>query len=102
MRHGLSPIGASCGALVVVPVVYAVPFSVEVGVLKSMDVGNVDSLLRFELMEAMRGKRGVVDEVREFDRDGRSVLVSVYFVGVQGGLGYSPTSCLMVSKLDLC
>jgi hypothetical protein len=59
-----------------------------------MDMDNVDMLLGFEFMEAMHGKRGVADEVREFDRDGRSVLVSVYFVGVQGGLVYSPTSCL--------
>jgi hypothetical protein len=98
----LSPVGANCGALIVVSVVRAVPFSAEVGMLKSMDVGDVDTLLGFEFMEAMRGKQGVADEVGEFDRDGRSVLVSVYFVGVQGGLVYSPTSCLVVSKLDLC
>ena len=99
MRRGLSPVGTNCGALVIVLMVYAVLFFTEVGVLKSIDV---DMLLGFELMEAMCGKRGVADEVRKFDRDGRSVLVSVYFVGVQGGLGYSPTSCLVVSKLDLC
>jgi hypothetical protein len=37
-------------------VVHAVPFSAEVGVLKSMDMGDVDTLLGFELMEAMHGK----------------------------------------------
>jgi hypothetical protein len=63
MRRGLSPVGANCGALVVVSVVCAVPFSAEVGVLKSMDMGDVDTLLGFEFMEVMRGKRGVVDEV---------------------------------------
>jgi hypothetical protein len=83
-------------------VVRAVPFSAEVGVLKSMDMGDMDTLLGFELMEVMHGKRGVADEVREFDRDGRSVLVSVYFVRVQGDLVYSPISCLVVLKLDLC
>jgi hypothetical protein len=61
---------------------------------KSIDMGDVDSLFRFELMEAMCGIQGVADEVGEFDRDGRSVLESVYFVGVQGGLGYSPMSYL--------
>ena len=104
VRCGLSPVGANCRALVmfVLLVVHAVPFFAEVGVLKSMDVGDMDTLLGFKLMEAMRGKWGVADEVGESDRDGRSVLVSVYFVGVQGGLVYSPTSCLVVSKLDLC
>jgi hypothetical protein len=94
MRRGLSPVSANCGALVVISMVCAVPFFTEVGVLKSMDVGDMDTLLGFELMEAVHGKRGVADEVRSFDWDGRSVLVSVYFVGVQGGLVYSPTSCL--------
>jgi hypothetical protein len=63
VRHGLSPVGANCGALVVVSVVHAVPFSAEVGMLESMDVGDMDTLFRFELMEAVRGKRGVADEV---------------------------------------
>jgi hypothetical protein len=63
VRRGLSPVGANHGALVVVLVVHAVPFSAEVGVLKSMDVGDVDTLLGFELMEAVRGKQGVADEV---------------------------------------
>jgi hypothetical protein len=102
MRCGLSSIGANCRALVVISVICAVPFSAEVGVLKSIDMGDVDMLLGFEFMEAMRGKQGVADEVGEFDWDGRSVLVSIYFVGVQDGLVYSPTSCLVVSKLDLC
>jgi hypothetical protein len=44
-------------------VVRAVPFSAEVGVLKSMDVGDMDTLFGFELMEAVHGKRGVADEV---------------------------------------
>jgi hypothetical protein len=96
MRCGLSPVGTNCGALVafVLLVVHAVP----VGVFESMDMGDMDSLLGFELMEVIHGKWGVVDEVGEFDRDGRSVLESVYFVRVQGGLGYSLISCLMVSK----
>jgi hypothetical protein len=98
----LSPVGANYRALVIILVVHAVPFSAEVGVLKSMDVDDVDTLLRFELMEAIHSKQGVMDEVGEFDRDRRNVLISVYFVGVQGGLVYSPTSCLMVLKLDLC
>jgi hypothetical protein len=103
VRCGLSPVGTNCGALVVVSMVHAVPFFAEVGVLKSMDMGDVDTLLGFKFMEAMRGKWGVADEVRKSDRDGRSVLVSIYFVRVQGGLFfYLPTSCLMVSKLDLC
>jgi hypothetical protein len=63
VRHGLSPVGANDGALVVVSVVHAVPFFTEVGMLKSMDVGDVDTLFGFEFIEAMRGKRGVVDEV---------------------------------------
>jgi hypothetical protein len=63
VRRDLSPVGANRGALVVVPVVHAVPFSAEVGVLESMDMGDVDTLLGFELMEAVRGKRGVADEV---------------------------------------
>jgi hypothetical protein len=82
MRRGLSPVGANCRALVVVLVVHAVPFFAEVGVLKSMDVGDVDTLLGFEFMGAMHGKWGVVNEVGEFNWDGRSVLVSIYFVGV--------------------
>jgi hypothetical protein len=45
-------------------VVRAVPFFAEVGVFESVDMGDVDTLLGFELMEAMRGKRGVADEVR--------------------------------------
>jgi hypothetical protein len=64
VRRGLSPVGANCGALVVVLVVHAVPFSAEVGVLKSMDVGDMDTLLGFELMEAVRGEQEVADEVR--------------------------------------
>jgi hypothetical protein len=63
VRRGLSPVGTNDGALVVVLVVYAVPFFAEVGVLKSMDVGDMDTLFGFEFMEAVRGKRGVADEV---------------------------------------
>jgi hypothetical protein len=73
-------------------VVHTVPFSAEVGVLKSMDMGDVDLLFGFELMEAVHGKQRVVDKVGEFDWDGRSILGSVYFVRVQGDLGYSSTS----------
>jgi hypothetical protein len=104
VRCGLFPISTNCRALVVfvLLVVCAVPFSAEVGMLESIDMGDMDSLLGFELMKAMHGKRGVADKVGEFDRDGRSVLESIYFVGVQGDLSYLPTSCLMVLKLDLC
>jgi hypothetical protein len=63
VRRGLSPVGTNCGALVVVSVVHAVPFFAEVGMLKSMDMGDVDTLLGFEFMEAVRGKQGVADEV---------------------------------------
>jgi hypothetical protein len=45
-------------------VVHAVPFFAEVGVLESMDMGDVDTLLGFELMETMCSKQGVADEVR--------------------------------------
>jgi hypothetical protein len=64
VRCGLSPVGTNFGALVVVSVVYAIPFSAEVGMLKSMDMGDMDTLLGFELMEAMRGEWRVADEVR--------------------------------------
>jgi hypothetical protein len=64
VRRGLSPVGTNCGALVVILVVRAVPFFAEVGVLESMDMGDMDTLLGFELMEAMCGKWGVADEVR--------------------------------------
>jgi hypothetical protein len=63
VRHGLSPVGTNCGALVVISVVHTVPFFAEVGMLKSIDMGNVDTLLGFEFMEAMHDKREVVDEV---------------------------------------
>jgi hypothetical protein len=55
VRCGLSPIGANCRALVVVIllVVPAVSFFAEVGVLTSIDMGNVDSLFQFKFMEAM-------------------------------------------------
>jgi hypothetical protein len=64
MRCGLSSVGANCGALVVILVVCAIPFSAEVGMLKSMDVGEVDMLLGFEFMEVVHGKRGIANEVR--------------------------------------
>jgi hypothetical protein len=84
IRCGLSSVGTNCRALVtfVLLVVHAVPFSAEVGVLKSMDMGDMDSLFGFELMEAMHGKWRVADEVGEFNWDGRSILESVYFVRV--------------------
>ena len=63
VRRGLSPVGANRGALVVMSVVHAVPFSAEVGVFESMDVGDVDTLLGFEFIEMMCGKRGVANEV---------------------------------------
>jgi hypothetical protein len=37
-------------------VIHTVLFSIEVGVLKSMDMGDMDLLLGFELIEAMCGK----------------------------------------------
>jgi hypothetical protein len=63
VRRGLSPVGTNDGALVVVSVVHAVPFSAEVGVFESMDMGDMDTLLGFEFMETMCGKWGVADEV---------------------------------------
>jgi hypothetical protein len=44
-------------------VVHAVPFSAEVGVLKSMDVGNMDTLLCFEFMKVVCCIWGVANEV---------------------------------------
>ena len=63
VRCGLSPVGTNCRALVVILVVYTVPFFVEVGMLKSMDVDDMDMLLGFEFMKAMHGKQGVANEV---------------------------------------
>jgi hypothetical protein len=63
VRRGLSPVGANCGTLVVISVVHAVPFFAEVGMFKSMNMGDMDTFFGFELMEAMCSKRGVADEV---------------------------------------
>jgi hypothetical protein len=55
VRCGLSPVGANCGALVVVVLlmVQAVLLSAEVGVLKSMDMGDMDMLIAFEFIEVV-------------------------------------------------
>jgi hypothetical protein len=63
VRCDLSPIGANCGALVVVSVVHAVPFSAEVGVFESVDMGDVDMLLGFEFMEVVHGEWWVANEI---------------------------------------
>jgi hypothetical protein len=63
MRRGLSPVDTNCGVLVVISVVHAVLFFAEVGMFKSMDMGDVDIFFGFELMEAMCGKWWVANEV---------------------------------------
>jgi hypothetical protein len=49
--------------VVVLLVVHTVPFFAEVGMLESVDVGDMDMLLRFEFMKVVCGKWGVADEV---------------------------------------
>jgi hypothetical protein len=90
----LSPDGAADEALivVVVAVVLAVPFFAEVWVLECVDMGDMDTLSWFEVMETVCGVWGVADEVVDAYRGGWSVLVSVDLVLVQF-VDYSPTSC---------
>ena len=52
-------------------------------VLECVDVGDMDTLSWFEVMEAVCGKWGVADEVGDAYRGGWSVLVSVDLVLVQ-------------------
>jgi hypothetical protein len=103
MRCILSPDGTADEALVVVvlAVVPAVPFFAEVWVLECVDVGDMDTLSWFEVMEAMCSVWGVADEVGDVYRGGWSVLISIDFVLVQF-VGYLPTSYVGVAKLDLC
>jgi hypothetical protein len=44
-------------------VVHAVLFFAEVGMLKSMDVGDMDMLLWFEFMKVVCCVWGVIDEI---------------------------------------
>jgi hypothetical protein len=85
VRHVLSPSGAADEALVVIvlSMILAVPFFAEMWVLECVDVGDIDMLSWFEVMEAMCGKWGVTDEVGDAYGGGWSVLVSVDFVLVQ-------------------
>ena len=87
MRRGLPPDGAISLALVavVLTVVRAVPFLAEDGVFKCVDMGDIDGLSWFEFMKAMCRVQGISDEVGESKGCGRSVLVSVEFVGLQVG-----------------
>ena len=95
MRRDLPPDGAISWALVavVLTVVRAVPFFAKDGVFKCMDVSDMDALSWFEFMKAMCRVRGISDKVGESNRCGRSVLVSIEFVGLLVGSFYSPTSC---------
>jgi hypothetical protein len=55
VRCSLSPVGTNCGALVVfvLLVVHTVLFPAEVGMLKSMDMGDIDMLLWFEFIKVV-------------------------------------------------
>ena len=68
--------------MVVLAVVCAVPFFAEMGVFECMDMGDMDALSWFEFMKARCHVWGISDEVRELNRCGRSVLVSVDFVSL--------------------
>ena len=87
MRRGLPPDGAISWALVavVLTVVRAVPLFAKDGVFECVDMGDMDVLSWFEFMKAMCRVQGILDEVRESNGCGRSVLVSVEFVGLQVG-----------------
>jgi hypothetical protein len=65
VRYGLSPVSANCGALVVVVllVILAVLFFAEVRVLTSIDMGDMDTLIGFEIMEVVCHIWRIVDEV---------------------------------------
>ena len=101
MRRALPPVGTSAWALVVVVllVVPAVLFFAEVGVFECVNVGDMDAFSWFELVEFVCRIGGVADEVGESDGNGRCVLVSINFVGVQHAC--SPTR-VSWKKLDLC
>ena len=60
MRRVLSPGGAADEGLIVVvlSMILAVPFFTEVGVLECMNVGDMDTLSWFEVMESVCGKWG--------------------------------------------
>ena len=83
----MPPDGAISWALVVVvlTVVCAVPFFAEDGVFECVDMGDMDALSWFEFMKAMCRVWGISDKVGESKGCGRSVLVSVEFVGLQVG-----------------
>jgi hypothetical protein len=83
-------------------VVLAVPFFAEVWVLECMDMGNMDTLSWFEVIEAVCHEWGVADEVGEAYRGGWSVLVSVDFVLVQFVYLLAYKLWVGVEKLDLC
>ena len=87
VRRGLPSDGANPWALVtvVLTVVRAVPFFAKDGVFECVDVSDVDALSWFEFMITMCRVRGISDEVGESNGCGRSVLVSVEFVGLQVG-----------------
>ena len=97
MRRPLPPIGAIAWALVVVVllVVPAVLFFAEVGVFECVNVGDMNTFSWFELVEFVCRIRGIADEVGESDGNGRCVLVSIDFVGVQ--CACSPT-CVSEGK----
>jgi hypothetical protein len=65
MRHDLPSSGANYGALVVIvlSMVHTVPFFTEAEVLKCMDMGNMDMLSWFEVIEAMCHEWGKANEV---------------------------------------
>jgi hypothetical protein len=81
----LSPDGTADEALVIVvlSVILAVSFFAEVRVLECVDVGDMDTLSWFEVMEVMCGKWGVADEVGDAYWGRWSVFVSVDLVLVQ-------------------
>jgi hypothetical protein len=81
----LSPGGTADEALVVVvlAVILAVSLFAEMRVFECVDVGDMDTLSWFEVMEAVCSVWGVADEVSDAYRGGWSVLVSVDLVLVQ-------------------
>ena len=88
VRCGLPPDGAISWALVIIvlPMVCAVPFFAKVGVFECMNMGDVDTLSWFEFIKTMCCVWGILDEVRESNRCGRSVLVSIDLIVIQVGL----------------
>ena len=87
MRCGLPLDSAISWALVIVvlPMVCAVPFFAKVRVFECMNMSDVDMLSWFEFMKMMCCVWGISDEVRELNRCGRSVLISVDLVIIQVG-----------------